>query len=176
IIGSILGSLVSAGAAIGLIYGGIQVSWWLAIILGCLGAVIGGFVAGWIAQDRFPGMIAGALTGLFVFGAIVLWSWLVLKNKIITWWDTYANINTVITELLSYLNIDSTSGLGIKIAETLNDLYTTHAADMDAVVADYVPKFSLILGAIFGGIALLLNATAGRLGGRLNKIDEITGT
>ncbi|MHA1245538.1 MAG: hypothetical protein ACTSPK_12680 [Candidatus Heimdallarchaeota archaeon] len=33
IIGAVVGSVISAGAAIGLIYGGIQVSWWLGLIL-----------------------------------------------------------------------------------------------------------------------------------------------
>ncbi|HUT79572.1 MAG TPA: hypothetical protein VMZ29_00095 [Candidatus Bathyarchaeia archaeon] len=176
IIGSIIGSLISAGVAIGLIYGGIRVAWWLAIILSGIGTIIGGFIAGWISQDRFPGMIAGALTGMFVFGAVVLWSWLVLRTKIMAWWDSFADINSVITELLGFLNVEPTSGLGMMISDKINELYITYAADMDAVIANYVPKFCLILGAIFGGMALIMNTIAGRIGGRLNKIDEITGT
>ncbi|MBK5112086.1 MAG: hypothetical protein KGD59_04235 [Candidatus Heimdallarchaeota archaeon] len=81
IIGGIIGSLVSAGAAIGLIYGGLQVSWWLALILAVLGCAIGGFVAGFIAQDKFPGMLAGGFTGLIVFVGIVLFSISFFKQK-----------------------------------------------------------------------------------------------
>ena len=56
----------------------------------------------------------------------------------------------------------------------INDTFSS-VGDIDAFIATYVPKFSLVVGAIFGGMALLLDTTAGRIGGRLNKIDEILG-
>ncbi|MBN1329045.1 MAG: hypothetical protein JXA54_06185 [Candidatus Heimdallarchaeota archaeon] len=120
-------------------------------------------------------MIAGAFSGVLVFGAIVLFSWLVLKNKISDWYASFADINQTITALLDFLSIDASSNLGIKITDTLNDLYTTHLSDIDAVIQSYVPKFSLIIGAIFGGGAFLVNTVAGRFGGQMNKFDKLTG-
>ncbi|NHJ85365.1 MAG: hypothetical protein FK734_07870 [Asgard group archaeon] len=175
IIGGLIGGAISVGSTIGLIYGGIQVTWWLAIILSVVATVIGGFIAGFIARDKFPGMIAGAFSGLLVFGAIVLFCWLVLRNKIIDWYTSFADINQTITALLDFLGIESTSTLGQKMTDTLTDLYSTYSSDIDLVVQNYVPKFSLIVGAIFGGGAFLVNTAAGRFGGRMNKIDELTG-
>ena len=177
IIGAIVGSIISAGAAIGLIYGGIQVTWWLGIILAAIGIIIGGFIAGWIAQDRFPGMIAGFITGIFVFGGIVLFFYLILSAKVDAWYVAAGNdINGTITSFLNFFSIDSSSSLGTILTEKLTAKYTEHSGDIALLIADYIPKFSVVLGAIFGGFAVIVNSIAGRLGGRLNKIDEITGT
>jgi len=176
IIGAIVGSIISTGAAIGLIYGGIQVTWWLAIILGILGIIIGGFVAGFIAQDKFPGMIAGFITGLFVFAGIVVFFYLILKVKVLDWYAAAgSDINGTITSFLGYFSIDPASALGIRLTNNINTRFTALSSDIDLFVADYVPKFSLVIGAMFGGVALILNTIAGRIGGRFNKIDEITG-
>ena len=173
IIGGIIGSLISAGAAIGLIYGGIQVAWWLALLLAILGCAIGGFVAGFIAQDKFPGMLAGGFTGLIVFTGIVLLFYFVLQAKVQAWWDASMDINAVIASLLDFLGIDSASNLGQIIDAKITDIYLAY--DIDQVINNYLPKLSLIFGAVIGGIALLIDTAAGRLGGRLNKIDEIIG-
>ncbi len=173
IIGSIIGSLVSAGAAIGLIYGGLQVSWWLALILAILGCAIGGFVAGFIAQDKFPGMLAGGFTGLIVFVGIVLFFYFVLRAKVQAWWDASLDINTTIASLLDFLSIDSSSSLGQLIDAKILDIYNTY--DINQVITNYLPKLSLLFGAIIGGAALIIDTITGRIGGRLNKIDELSG-
>lgn len=173
ILGGIIGSLVSAGAAIGLIYGGLQVSWWLALILAILGCAIGGFVAGFIAQDKFPGMLAGGFTGLIVFVGIVLFFYFVLRAKVQGWWDASSDINSVIASLLGFLSIDPASSLGQLLDAKITDIFNTY--DINQVITNYLPKLSLVFGAIIGGAALLIDTAAGRLGGRLNKIDELTG-
>lgn len=173
ILGGIIGSLVSAGAAIGLIYGGLQVSWWLALILAILGCAIGGFVAGFIAQDKFPGMLAGGFTGLIVFVGIVLFFYFVLRAKVQAWWDASSDINSVIASLLDFLSIDSASNLGQLIDAKITDIFITY--DINTVIANYLPKLSLVFGAIIGGAAILLDTITGRIGGRLNKIDELSG-
>ena len=173
ILGGIIGSLVSAGAAIGLIYGGLQVSWWLALILAILGCAIGGFVAGFIAQDKFPGMLAGGFTGLIVFVCIVLFFYFVLRAKVQAWWDASSDINSVIASLLDFLSIDSASNLGQLIDAKITDIFITY--DINTVITNYLPKLSLVFGAIIGGTALLLDTITGRIGGRLNKIDELSG-
>ena len=173
IIGSIIGSLVSAGAAIGLIYCGLQVSWWLALILAILGCAIGGFVAGFIAQDKFPGMLAGGFTGLIVFVGIVLFFYFVLRAKVQAWWDASLDINTTIASLLDFLSIDSSSSLGQLIDAKILDIYNTY--DINQVITNYLPKLSLLFGAIIGGAALIIDTITGRIGGRLNKIDELSG-
>ncbi|MHA1187854.1 MAG: hypothetical protein ACTSXA_16050 [Candidatus Heimdallarchaeota archaeon] len=176
IIGAIVGSIISVGGAIGLIYGGIQVSWWLGLILALIGIIIGGFVAGWIAQDRFPGMIAGFVTGLFVFGGIVLFFYLVLRVKVEEWYIAAgSDISVTISSFLTFFSINPTSSLGTLLTETITTKYNFYSGDIALVIADYIPKFSLVLGAIFGSFALIINTIAGRIGGRLNKIDEITG-
>lgn len=174
IIGAVIGSAISAGAAIGLIYGGIQVSWWLGLILAVLGIIIGGFIAGWIAQDGFPGMIAGFITGLFVFGGIVIFFYFILRVKVEGWFDTAGDdINVIISNFLTFFSISPTSSLGTFLTNNILEKYNAVSGDFAVFIADYIPKFSLILGAIFGGFALIINTITGRIGGRLNKIDEI---
>lgn len=173
IIGGIVGSLVSVGAAIGLIYGGLQVSWWLALILAILGCVIGGFVAGFIAQDKFPGMLAGGFTGLIVFAGIVLFFYFILRIKVQDWYTNLGTIEATIDALLDFLSIDSTSSLGILLDAKITEVY--NAYDITQVINNYLPKLSLLFGAIIGGVALILDTISGRIGGRLNKIDELTG-
>lgn len=173
IIGGIIGSLVSAGAAIGLIYGGLQVAWWLALLLAILGCAIGGFVAGFIAQDKFTGMLAGGFTGLIVFVGIVLFFYFVLRAKVQAWYTDLGTIDATITALLNFLKIDSASNLGLLIDAKITDVY--NSANIDGVVQNYIPKLSLLFGAIIGGAALILDTITGRIGGRLNKIDELTG-
>lgn len=175
LIGALIGSLISCGAAIGLIYGGIQVVWWLAIVLGCIGLIIGGFIAGFISRDRLPGLIAGTLTGLVVFGGILLFSWLVIRAKILNWWDTTSDINYVITQLFDFLSIDSTSNLGQYLSAEIQDRFSTYGSDINELVQKYVPLFSLAVGGIFGVGAVILGGLSGAVGGRLNKIDEIIG-
>ncbi len=173
ILGGIIGSLVSAGAAIGLIYGGLQVSWWLALILAILGCAIGGFVAGFIAQDKFPGMLAGGFTGLIVFVGIVLFFYFVLRAKVQNWYTSLGTIEQTIDALLDFLSIDGSSSLGQLIDAKIMAVY--NSADIDAVVQNYLPKLSLLFGGIIGGAALIIDTITGRIGGRLNKIDELTG-
>lgn len=173
ILGGIIGSLVSAGAAIGLIYGGLQVAWWLALLLAILGCAIGGFVAGFIAQDKFPGMLAGGFTGLIVFVGIVLFFYFVLRAKVQGWWDDTSDINAVIASLLDFLSIDSASSLGQLLDDKIYTIYTSY--DITQVINNYLPKLSLLFGAIIGGAALIIDTITGRIGGRLNKIDELSG-
>jgi hypothetical protein len=173
IIGSLIGSVISVGMAIGLIYGGIQVAWWLGLVLCIVGFIAGGFVAGFISQDKFPGTISGIIVGIITFVGIFLFFWLIIKAKIIAWSATL-NISEIITELLNFLGVNPTSSLGIWITNKLNEQYTS-LGTIEALVQTYVPKFTLLLGSIFGGIAFLIAAIAGRIGGRLNKIDEIVG-
>ena len=171
IIGAIVGSIISFGCAIGLIYGGVQVSWWLALVLGILGLIIGGFAAGFIARDRFPGMIAGFLTGILVFIGIFLFFWLVLKAQVLQWYNEYG-FDASIRYMLDYIGIDPTSALGVYITTKINE---TTAGNVDLYVQKYVPRFTAVIAAIFGGSALLVNTISGRIGGRFNKIDEIMG-
>lgn len=173
IFGGIIGSLISAGAAIGLIYGGLQVSWWLALILGILGCIIGGFVAGFIAQDKFLGMLAGGFTGLIVFVGIVLFFYFILRGKVQNWYTDLGTIDATIQALLDFLSIDSASNLGQLIDAKITDIYTAY--DINQVIQNYIPKLSLLIGGIFGGAALILDTIAGRIGGRMNKIDELAG-
>lgn len=160
--------------AIGLIYGGIQVAWWLGIILCIIGFIIGGFVAGFISRDRFPGMIAGTITGFITFAGIFLFFLLILKAKMLDWFTSYANIGYTITALLDFLSIKASSGLGTWLTNTINDKFSS-LGTIESLVQKYVPILSLFLGVIFGGIAFLICSISGRIGGRLNKIDEILG-
>ncbi|NHJ87669.1 MAG: hypothetical protein FK734_19565 [Asgard group archaeon] len=138
--------------------------------------IIGGFIAGFISRDRFPGMIAGFITGLFVFAGIVLFFWLILRVKLLDWYAANSsNIGPTINDFLNYFGIDSLSNLGTYLTNVITDKYTEYSSNMDTLVQEYVPKFSLIIGAIFGGIAIIVDTIAGRIGGRLNKIDEILG-
>lgn len=176
IIGALIGSLISVGAAIGLYFGGIQVSWWLALILMFVATTIGGFIAGWIAQDKFPGMIAGALAGIIVFGGVVVFFWLFIKAKMNAWSSSFTDLNTsIITPFLDYLNIDPVGALGTFFTNKITDAYTSSGSDVTTLIQTWVPKLALVFGAIIGGGAFLINLIAGRIGGRFNKIDEIVG-
>ena len=110
-VGTLIGSLMSIGLAIGLIYGGIQVSWWFALILCIIGFLIGGFTAGFIARDMFPGLIAGFFTGILVFCGIFLFTWLILRAKILDWFSNFNDIDQTIGALLDFIGISSTSNL-----------------------------------------------------------------
>ncbi|MCF2144555.1 MAG: hypothetical protein K9W42_12715 [Candidatus Heimdallarchaeota archaeon] len=175
LIGGLIGSIISLGLAIGLIFGGIQVVWWLAIVLSVVGIIIGGFFAGFISRDKFPGTLAGILSGLIVFVGIVLFFWLIVKNKLLYWFSQYADIDQTIDAFLSFFGIVPTSKLGVYLDNLITTKFNDAGLNINAFIPAFVPKFSLVLGAIFGGIALLLNTFAGRLGGRMNKIDEIIG-
>ncbi|MFW9924770.1 MAG: hypothetical protein ACFFDW_15930 [Candidatus Thorarchaeota archaeon] len=175
IIGATIGSLLSGGLAIGLIYGGIQVSWWLAIILGVVGLIIGGFVAGFISRDRLPGMIAGALTGVVAFVAIFLFFWLVLRVKVLNWYAENTDVADIVSGIQGFMGITPGTAIGDFIDALITDKFAEYSSDIDSFVQKYVPLFSLVIGGIFGSGALLLNTISGAIGGRLNKIDEIIG-
>ncbi len=175
IIGTFVGGLVSIGLGIGLIYGGIQVSWWLAIVLCIIGFLIGGFVAGYIAQDKFPGMIAGLFTGLLVFAGIFLFTWLILKAKILNWFADFNDIDQTIDALLGFMGITETSNLGIYLTNTMNTKFSQYSDDINQLANKYVPLFCFAVSGIFGFMAVILGGIAGRIGGRFNKIDELTG-
>ena len=119
-------------------------------------------------------MIAGIITGVITFAGIFLFFWLILKAKIMNWFTTYADIGQTITALLDFLGINPTSSLGTWLTTTINDKFSS-LGSIESLVQKYVPVLSLLLGAIFGGIAFIICAISGRIGGRLNKIDEIIG-
>ena len=175
ILGTVVGSLLSSGLAIGLIYGGIQVSWWLAIILCVIGMIIGGFTAGFIAQDKFPGTIAGFITGLVAFIGIFLFLWLILRAKILQWYESSTDINTIAASFIDFLGMKSSSAIGQYITNLITTKYSEYSSDINQFVQKYVPIFTLVVGAILGGGALVLNTIAGRIGGALNKFDELAG-
>ena len=118
-------------------------------------------------------MLAGGFTGLIVFVCIVLFFYFVLRAKVQAWWDASSDINSVIASLLDFLSIDSASNLGQLIDAKITDIFITY--DINTVITNYLPKLSLVFGAIIGGTALLLDTITGRIGGRLNKIDELSG-
>ena len=175
LIGALIGSIVSVGIAIGLFYGGIQVAWWLALVLGIVAFLIGGFIAGFISRDPIPGLRAGALMGIIVFGGFFLFMWLVVKAKILGYYDSVSNIDSVIDSLLGWLSIDSTSNLGQVIDAAITDKFSEYGSDIDTFVQKWVPIFTLIISAIFGGAALIVGSITGMIGGRWNKFDELAG-
>jgi len=135
-------------------------------------------------------MIAGFITGIFVFGGIVLFFYLILSAKVDAWYTAAgSDISVAISSFLTFFSISPTSSLGTLLTETITAKYNSHSGDIALLIADYIPKFSVVLGAIadyipkfsvvlgaiFGGFALISNVIAGRIGGSLNKIDEITG-
>ena len=63
------------------------------------------------------------------------------------------------------------------MGQLLTDKITAvfNAYDINQVITNYLPKLSLLFGAIIGGAALILDTLTSRIGGRLNKIDELTG-
>ncbi len=173
ILGTIVGSLLSSGLAIGLIYGGIQVSWWLALILCLIGLIIGGFAAGFIAQNKFPGTIAGFITGLVAFVGIFLFLWLILRAKVLQWYADNNDINVIASQFIDFLGMESTSSIGQYVSDLIITKYTDYNSDIDLFVQKYVPVFTLVLGAILGGAAVILNTIMGRIGGALNKLDKL---
>ncbi|NHK30810.1 MAG: hypothetical protein FK730_05625 [Asgard group archaeon] len=158
-----IGSLISVGMAIGLIYGGIQVAWWLGIILCVIGFIVGGFIAGFISRDKFPGMIAGIITGVITFVGIFLFFMFILKAKMLDWSTTYADIGATITALLDFLGINASSGLGTWLTNTITDKFSS-LGTIESLIQKYVPILSLLLGVIFGGIAFIICAISGRIG------------
>ena len=117
-------------------------------------------------------MLAGGFTGLIVFVGVVLFFYFVLRAKVQAW-DASLNINTTIASLLDFLSIDISSTLGQLIDDKITDIYNTY--DINQVIQNYLPKLSLLFGAIIGGAALIIDTITGRIGGRLNKIDELSG-
>ena len=92
----------------------------------------------------------------------------------INWFTTYADIGATITALLDFLGINASSNFGIYLTATITDKFSS-LGSIETLVQKYVPVLSLTLGAIFGGIAFIICTISGRIGGRLNKIDEILG-
>ena len=173
IIGTLIGSLMSIGLAIGLIYGGIQVNWWLALILCAIGFLIGGFTAGFIARDMIPGFFAGIFTGLIVFLGIFLFTWLIIRAKILNWFASFNDISQTINAFLDFIGISATSTLGQNITSTITAKFSEYSSDINQLVQKYVPIFCLVISAIFGGSAVFVGSIAGAIGGRFNRVDEI---
>lgn len=172
LIGFIVGGLVSEGAMIGLAFAGKLVTWWLALILGAVGCLFGGFVAGMIARGPGSGALAGFLTGLIVFLATFLIIWLVLKAQFLQWWNDLADINLVIDELLAYMGIPEGSDIADSIRTTITDYYNQYSGDIEQVINKYFPIFGLIVGAIFGGICSVVNIFSGLIGGLITRKKE----
>ncbi|MEA2070915.1 MAG: hypothetical protein U9O98_06450 [Asgard group archaeon] len=172
LLGFIIGGLVSEGALIGLALLGKMVAWWLAIVLGGVGCLIGGFVAGLIAQGPGAGALAGFLTGLIVFGGTFLIFWLVIKNQVLDWWNsTGGDINAVADQLLVFLGIPENSDIGTAISQAVQDAFA-QVGDINDLISKYFVIFSLIIGAIAGGMAAVANIFTGLIGGAITKKEE----
>ncbi|NHJ46784.1 MAG: hypothetical protein FK733_03255 [Asgard group archaeon] len=170
LLGALVGGAISSGALIGITFLGTLVPWWALLLIAVGGTFIGGIIGGLLARGAGAGFLAGILSGLIVTLALFLFAWLYYKQVILDWFTSLGgDITATIENLVAAIGMDPSTGVGAQIVQTIVDKYNDHGADINAFANAYFPVFGLIIGAIFGGLAAIINAFAGLIGGAITK-------
>ncbi len=171
LLGALIAGAISGGAIIGITFLGALVPWWALLLIAVGGTFIGGFIGGLIAKGVGAGFLAGLLSGLIVTLALFLFAWLYYKQTILDWFNNLymGDINATVDALVAALGLDPSTGIGLQIHAVIVDKFTEYGSDINAFANAYFPIFGLIIGAIFGGLAAIVNGFAGLIGGAITR-------
>lgn len=170
LLGTFVGGIISTGAIIGITFLGTMVPWWALLLIAVGGCLIGGFVGGLLAQGAGKGALAGLLSGLIVFLGLFLFIWLYYKGVLLALISSAPDVSTLVTDFLNQLGM-----AGTPVGDTVADWITTNAptiADIEDFANSNFIYFALIVGAIFGGLAAVVNFGAGLIGGLFTRKKE----
>ena len=170
LLGAFVGGIISSGAIIGITFLGTLVPWWALLLIAAGGTLIGGFVGGLLARGGGAGALAGLLSGLFVALGIFLFAWLYYKAQLIALISTSPDVSTLVNDFLTQLGLDGTN-FGLVIEQWVIANAPT-ISDITAFANSKFIYFALIVGAIFGLIAAVVNFGAGLIGGLITKPKE----
>ena len=163
LLGMLIGGILSSGAIIGVTFLGTLVPWWAVLLIGAAGCLFGGLLAGVLAKGAGAGALAGLLSGLIVFVSVFLFIWLYYKAQVLALVATASSVSEVAEQLAVMLGAGGTPvGAAIETWFTTNVLSTS---ELEAFVNSNFIFFGLIVGAIFGGLASVVNLFAGLIGG-----------
>jgi len=168
LLGALIAGVISSGAIIGITFLGTLVPWWAILLIAIGGILVGGFVGGLVAKGAGAGALAGLLSGILVTIGIFLFSWLYYKSQLLALVSSAPDIGTLISDFLNLLGIQS----GTPIYDTLYNWIINNAPSLSEIQAFVNSKFiyfALILGAIFGVLASIVNLGAGLIGGLITR-------
>ncbi|NHJ04366.1 MAG: hypothetical protein EAX90_06055 [Candidatus Heimdallarchaeota archaeon] len=168
LLGALIGGIVSTGAIIGVTFLGTMVPWWALLLIGAGGCLIGGILAGVVAKGAGSGALAGLLSGLLVFGGVFLFLWLYYKQVLLDFVGSYSDIDALLAAFLGKFGLVSGTDIYLMISEWIKTIAPT-AADIQNFANNNFIYFALILGAIFGGLASIVNLFAGLIGGLFTR-------
>jgi hypothetical protein len=170
LLGALIGGVISGGGVIGITFltAVPAILWWHMLLIAVGGTFIGGFIGGLIAKGAGAGALAGLLSGLIVFLATFLFAWLYYKAQLLLIIDAAPDVATVIDNFLNSVGMDSTTGVGLVISDWIN-LNAPTMVEIEAFANANFIYFSLIVGAVLGGLASVVNFFAGLIGGLFTR-------
>lgn len=167
LLGMLIGGIVSSGAIIGITFLGTLIPWWAVILIAAAGCLLGGLVAGILAKGAGAGALAGLLSGLIVFIGVFLFTWLYYKAQVLALVATATSVSEIAEQLADMLGAG-----GTPIGEAIETWFTSNVpstSELETFVNSNFIFFGLIVGAIFGGLASVVNLIAGLVGGILTR-------
>ena len=167
LLGMLIGGIVSSGAIIGVTFLGTFVPWWALLLIGAAGCLLGGLLAGIIAKGAGAGALAGLLSGILVFVGVFLFVWLYYKAQVIDLISGLGDVNQVAAELVEMFGATGTP-VGDAITQWLQENASNTTELTNFINSNFI-YFGLIVGAIFGGLASVVNLFAGLIGGLFTR-------
>ena len=169
LLGALIGGVISSGGVIGITFltAFPVILWWHMLLIAVGGTFIGGFVGGLVAKGGGAGALAGLLSGLLVFLGTFLFGWLYYKAQLIALVATAPNVDALVTDFLTSLGMAGTT-----IGDTISLWITTNAptiGEIEAFANANFIYFALIVGAVLGGLAAVVNFFAGLIGGLITR-------
>ncbi|MHA1557250.1 MAG: hypothetical protein ACTSPM_09995 [Candidatus Heimdallarchaeota archaeon] len=166
-LGMLIGGIVSSGAIIGVTFLGTLVPWWAVLLIGAAGCLFGGLLAGILAKGAGAGALAGLLSGILVFVGVFLFIWLYYKAQVIAMIAGASSVTDIANQF-----VDLFGASGTPVGDAITTWLTTNVpsvSEMEAFANSNFIFFGLIVGAIFGGLASVVNLFAGLIGGLFTR-------
>ncbi len=168
LLGALIGGVISSGGIIGITFltAVPAILWWHMLLIAVGGTFIGGFVGGLVAKGGGAGALAGLLSGLLVFLGTFLFGWLYYKSQLVALAGA-TDVPTLAAQFISQLGMTGTQ-VGDLITQWIIDNVPSPAAVVDFANANFI-YFALIVGAVLGGLAAVVNFFAGLFGGLITR-------
>ncbi len=169
LLGALIGGVISSGGIIGITFltAFPVILWWHMLLIAVGGTFIGGFVGGLVAKGGGAGALAGLLSGLLVFLGTFLFGWLYYKAQLLALVATAPDVATLADQFLATLGMTGTN-----IGDTISAWILLKAPTIPEVTAfansNFI-YFALIVGAVLGGLAAVVNFFAGLIGGLITR-------
>ena len=169
LLGALIGGVISSGGIIGITFltAFPVILWWHMLLIAVGGTFIGGFIGGLVAKGGGAGALAGLLSGLLVFLATFIFGWRYYQAQLLALVDSAPDVATLANDFLITIGMAGTT-----IGDTISLWITTNAptiSDVTAFANGQFIYFALIVGAVLGGLAAVVNFFAGLFGGLITR-------